>query len=194
MHEDHLYLWTFGDGCEMIRNRIVVTTLCEETLTDKSYQKILTHSFFCCNWKKRIFVRWGRTHKMRRQRRLSWRTVSVLARSDVGFGHHDRRASQHLTSCCGNFVKKESTAGLAKPFEDACPNCLQISKNFFRMAIWNLKSKIRSWRLLYHHHHHVPEGLGMLACSLILKMKLVPPSLPRSSYDSSSVWDFYNYC
>ena len=39
-----------------------------------------------------------------------------------------------------------------------------------------------------HHHHHVPEGLGMLACSLILQMKLVPPSLPRSSYVSSSVW------
>jgi len=34
----------------------------------------------------------------------------------------------------------------------------------------------------HHHHHHVPEGLGMLAYSLILKMKLVPPSLPRSSY------------
>ena len=42
---------------------------------------------------------------------------------------------------------------------------------------------------IYHHHHHlVPEGLGILACSLILKMKLVPPSLPRSSYVSSSVW------
>ena len=45
---------------------------------------------------------------------------------------------------------------------------------------------------IYHHHHHqhhhVPEGLDMLACSLILKMKLVPPSLPRSSYVSSSVW------
>ena len=38
------------------------------------------------------------------------------------------------------------------------------------------------------HHHHVPEGLGMLSCSLILKMKLVPPSLPRSSYVSSSFW------
>ena len=41
--------------------------------------------------------------------------------------------------------------------------------------------------LFTHHHHHVPEGLGMLACSLIPKMKLVPPSLPRSSYVSSSV-------
>ena len=39
-----------------------------------------------------------------------------------------------------------------------------------------------------HHHHHVPEGLGMLSCSLILKMKLVPPSLPQSSYVSSSFW------
>ena len=28
-----------------------------------------------------------------------------------------------------------------------------------------------------HHHHHVPEGLGMLSSSLILKMKLVPPLL-----------------
>ena len=37
-------------------------------------------------------------------------------------------------------------------------------------------------------HHHVPEGLGMLSYSLILKMKLVPPSLPRSSYVSSSFW------
>ena len=52
------------------------------------------------------------------------------------------------------------------------------------------------WRALvlqylpvHHHHHHlVPEGLGMLSCSLILKMKLVPPSLPRSSYVSSSFW------
>ena len=40
----------------------------------------------------------------------------------------------------------------------------------------------------HHHHHHVPEELGMLSCSLILKMKLVPPSLPRSSYVSSSFW------
>ena len=39
-----------------------------------------------------------------------------------------------------------------------------------------------------HHHHHgdVPEGLGVLSCSLILKMKLVPPSLPRSSRVPSS--------
>jgi hypothetical protein len=38
------------------------------------------------------------------------------------------------------------------------------------------------------HRHYVPEGLNMLSCSLILKMKLVPPSLPRSSYVSSSFW------
>ena len=34
---------------------------------------------------------------------------------------------------------------------------------------------------------NAPEGLGILACSSILKMKLVPPSLPRSSYVSSFV-------
>ena len=38
----------------------------------------------------------------------------------------------------------------------------------------------------HHHHHHVPEGLGVLSCSLILKMKLVPPPLPWSSRVPSS--------
>ena len=37
-----------------------------------------------------------------------------------------------------------------------------------------------------HHHHHVPEGLAVLSCSLILKMKLVPPPLPLSSRVPSS--------
>jgi hypothetical protein len=39
-----------------------------------------------------------------------------------------------------------------------------------------------------HHHHHVQEGLGSIPVPCILKMKLVPPSLPRSSYVSSSFW------
>ena len=48
----------------------------------------------------------------------------------------------------------------------------------------------------HHHHHHVHEVLVHVSCSLILKMKLVPPSLPRSSYVSSSFWFIlYNtYC
>jgi len=40
----------------------------------------------------------------------------------------------------------------------------------------------------HHHHHHVQEGLGLIPVSCILKMKLVPSSLPRSSYVSSSFW------
>ena len=40
----------------------------------------------------------------------------------------------------------------------------------------------------HHHHHHVPEGLGVLYCSLILKMKLVPPPLPWSFHVPSSFW------
>ena len=36
----------------------------------------------------------------------------------------------------------------------------------------------------HHHHHHVLEGLGLIPVPCILKMKLVPPSLPRSSYVS----------
>ena len=35
-------------------------------------------------------------------------------------------------------------------------------------------------------HHDVPEVLGMLSCSLNLKMQLVSPPLPRSSYVPSS--------
>ena len=35
-------------------------------------------------------------------------------------------------------------------------------------------------------HHHVQKGLGLIPVPCILKMKLVPPSLPRSSYVSSS--------
>ena len=41
------------------------------------------------------------------------------------------------------------------------------------------------------HHHHVREGLGLIPVPCILKMKLVPPSLPRSSYVFSS---FGLYC
>ena len=40
----------------------------------------------------------------------------------------------------------------------------------------------------HHHHHHVQERLGLIPVPCILKMKLVPPSLPRSSYVSSSFW------
>ena len=43
-------------------------------------------------------------------------------------------------------------------------------------------------RKRHHHHHHVQEGLGLIAVPCILKMKLVPPSLPRSSYVSWSFW------
>ena len=42
--------------------------------------------------------------------------------------------------------------------------------------------------LIFHHRHHVPEGLGVLSCSLILKMKLVPPPLPWSPRVPSSFW------
>ena len=33
-----------------------------------------------------------------------------------------------------------------------------------------------------HHRHHIQEGLGLIPVPWILKLKLVPPSLPRSSY------------
>jgi hypothetical protein len=39
----------------------------------------------------------------------------------------------------------------------------------------------------FHHHHHVHEGLGVLCCSLILKVKLVPPSLPHLCFHRLSL-------
>jgi len=42
--------------------------------------------------------------------------------------------------------------------------------------------------LAFHHHHHVQEGLGLIPVPCILKMKLGPLSLSRSSYVSSSFW------
>jgi hypothetical protein len=38
----------------------------------------------------------------------------------------------------------------------------------------------------YQHHHHVQDGLGLIPVPCILKIKLVPPSLLRSSYVPSS--------
>ena len=52
--------------------------------------------------------------------------------------------------------------------------------------------KQRSWFVEcvkdHHHHHHVQEGLGLIPVPCVLKMKLVPPYLPRSSYVYSSFW------
>ena len=62
----------------------------------------------------------------------------------------------------------------------------------FASFVWNVSHSKNNWvRYHYHyhhHHHHVQEGLGLIPVPCILKMKLVPPSLPRSSYVSSSFW------
>jgi hypothetical protein len=62
--------------------------------------------------------------------------------------------------------------------------CGSISVNIKHKIIIKL---IADWGRV-HHHHHVQEGLGLIPVPCILKMKLVPLSLPRSSYVSSSFW------
>ena len=108
-----------------------------------------------------------------------------------------------------SFIVQQGMPNFKTGFEVVCWNiCLKYVDHslesffFFFLFGWN---SIKEWpcklqtplkpasteshlSLCYHNHHHVPEGLGMLSCSLILKMKLVPPSLPRSSYVSSSFW------
>jgi len=52
-----------------------------------------------------------------------------------------------------------------------------------------IKEVIHSNTTHHHNHHHpVQEGLGLIPVPCILKMKLVPPSLPRSPYVPSSFW------
>ena len=48
--------------------------------------------------------------------------------------------------------------------------------------------QLKSLIINHHHHHHVQEGLGLIPVPCALDMKLVPPSLPRSSYVSSFFW------
>jgi len=56
------------------------------------------------------------------------------------------------------------------------------------MALWCRPKRVVILSPHHHHHHHVQEGLGLIPIPCILKMKLVPSSLPRSSYVSSSFW------
>ena len=63
---------------------------------------------------------------------------------------------------------------------------IYIGQNFQLGSVQRLEEE--AYILYHHHHHHVQEGLGLIPVSCILKMKLVPPSLPQSSYASSSFW------
>ena len=63
-----------------------------------------------------------------------------------------------------------------------------LHSNFVVFTLFLNASWFTLLKTLLHHHHHVQEGLGLIPVPCILKMKLVPPSLPRSSYVSSSFW------
>ena len=65
---------------------------------------------------------------------------------------------------------------------------INISTNrlTYKIQLYIVNAFVGDYINHHHHHHHVPEGLGMLSCSLILKMKLVPPPLPWSSRVPSS--------
>jgi hypothetical protein len=71
--------------------------------------------------------------------------------------------------------------------------CFLLFIFLFRKLFIFTKYKIctccRSTSVIVHHHrHHVQEGLGLIPVPCILKMKLVPLSLPQSSCVSSSFW------
>jgi len=63
-----------------------------------------------------------------------------------------------------------------------------ISFLFVALFTQFILDKLNTGLLNQVHHHHVQEGLGLIPVPCILKMKLVPPSLPWSSYVSSSFW------
>ena len=68
-----------------------------------------------------------------------------------------------------------------------CATCSTIFISKCKFKIANMPTQNVSYTY-HHHHHHVQEGLGLIPVPCILKMKLVPPSLPWSSYVSSSFW------
>ena len=53
-------------------------------------------------------------------------------------------------------------------------SCLSVCPSV-RPSAWNNSAHTGH----HHHHYHVQEGLGLIPVPCILKMKLVPPSLPR---------------
>jgi len=61
----------------------------------------------------------------------------------------------------------------------------ELQKNSCEMLDFNFL--VTDFDILFH-HHHVQEGLSLIPVPCILKMKLVPPSLPRPSYVSLSFW------
>jgi hypothetical protein len=71
------------------------------------------------------------------------------------------------------------------------PNSLPHTISLFLLGLreqnTNRKNK-NHYHHHHHHHHHVQEGLGLIPVPCILRMKLAPPSLLRSSYVSLSSW------
>ena len=93
------------------------------------------HSSLLC-W-KRIngiagFSKTGRPPILPKQQ-LSCRISFVVALSDVGFGYHDSQTLCHLTSFCGDFLKKEFTP---------------ITQDAWRTSTWHWAGLCRHWRSL----------------------------------------------
>jgi hypothetical protein len=87
------------------------------------------------------------------------------------------------------FLQQQMCSSLIRSLSQSCKqrtSCFHILFN----KLNNMAGHIHrpSQNCHHHHHHHVQEGLGLISVPCILKMKLVPPSLPRLSYVSSSFW------
>jgi len=61
--------------------------------------------------------------------------------------------------------------------------CTRLHGVLFSLEVNSRHTALRTSNFnLHHHHHHVQEGLGLIRVPCIFKMKLVPPSLPWSSF------------
>ena len=110
LHENPLHSSKTAVWCAVSRKQIVGPWFFEETITVKNYRNFRLKSLLC--WKRMSGItglnKKGRPPILRTQQ-LSYRTSLVIALSGVEFDHHDPQTLRHLTSFCGDFVKKECT-------------------------------------------------------------------------------------
>jgi len=101
-----------------------------------------------------------------------------------------RTSSAKVNNECGNIYTPPYAfmAFTSIFYSTSSSDLVQTSSDSFRKLVKSSMCLGKMPQKCGVHHHHVQEGLRLIPVPCIFKMKLVTPSLPRSSYVSSSFW------